>query len=1053
MSRKLLLLLALGVGWIPADPMSFAQVTTGTISGTAKDEQGGILPGVAITVKHVDTGMTRTAVTDQEGRYVVPNLPLGDYEVQAELGGFQTAIRSGLKLTVGREAVVDFTLKLGEMTEKIVVTGEAPLVDTTSSALYGLVDDKEIRDLPLNGRSFDQLALLQPGVVQARQGSKSITTGFGLAFSVSGARPNQSSYLLDGTDINNLLDQPGSMAGVLLGVEAVREFQILTSNFSAEYGRAAGGVVSSVTRSGTNEFHGSVFEFHRNDNLDARNFFDLQGVPEFKRNQFGFSSGGPIIRNKTFFFGTYEGLKERLGVTRITTVPNALARRGLLPDRTRPGQFIDVGVDPAVKPYLDLFPLPNGQDFGDGTGLFGFSQSQPTDESFFQVRIDHQWSDKDSIFGRYTFDNSSLETPFGFPKFRDHFETRNQFTTLQHNHIFSPTVLNAFRFSFSRTKEDSRPLSVGDLPANLAFLPDRPMGQITVRGLTDLGLNIQVPRRNLMNLFEPADQVTVTRGSHSMKFGTSIKRFQANVIQPFRLRGQYVFRSLQEFLQARTDFYQGMIPGTDAVRGFRQSLLAFYAQDDLRLRPYLTLNLGLRYEFHTDPTEHHGKAAYLNPITAPDVTVGKFFLKNDSFRNFAPRIGLAWDPFRDGKTSVRAGFGIFYESITPRFYYVTAAQVPPFFQQARLDGVAFPGGAFERFSAGRFSTDRVLNNNDPFFQTPHTLQWNLSIQRQVAGSTAVTVGYVGTRGINLSTLKDNNTAIPQVLPDGRKFIPAGTPRRNTNFSTMNIRQSEASSFYHSLQVGLRKRFGDTPIGPLHWQVSYAIAKSIDEQSSDIGGTFTNTTGSIQDTDNIRAERSLSAFDVRQNLTINYTYELPLGKTLGGFARMIASGWQLNGITTLASGNPFNVQLGLNQSRSGASGSRLADRPNLKPGSSNNPTVGFRTPDRWFDVNAFELQPPGFFGNLGRNTVIGPGFVNFDFSVVKNSTVQENVNLQFKAEFFNIFNRANFSTPQNSSQSGVVIINSPSGIPLGNAARIFSTVSRSRQIQFGLKLIW
>ncbi|MBI4481547.1 MAG: TonB-dependent receptor [Acidobacteria bacterium] len=1038
--------------------MSLGQVTTGSISGTVRDDTGAVLPGTAISTKHLETGTTRTGVTDEHGRYIISQLALGNYEVQAELPGFQTGIRTGIRLTLGREAIVDFTLAVGEITEKIVVTGEAPLVDTARSAISGLVEEKTIRDLPLNGRSFDQLALLHPGVTSSRQSGKgAILVGFGSFFSVSGARPNQNSYLLDGTDINNLIDQPGSVAGVLLGVDAVREFEILTTNYSAEYGRAAGGIISAATRSGTNEFHGSVFAFHRNDNLDARNFFDRRpNPPEFKRNQFGFAAGGPIVRNRTFVLGTYEGLRERLGLTRTSITPDARSRQGLLPDPARPGQFINVGVSPAVRPFLDLYPLPTGADFGDGTGPFGFSESQPTDEDFFQIRMDHTLSNSHSLFGRYTFDDGRLVRPLDFPTYRSRFTTANQFVTLEDKYIFSPRLLNVFRFGFNRSLILGAEVTDESTPAGVTFIPGRPLGDILIGGLSVVGSDFTLPRRNLQNLFEWTDNVTYTTGRHSLKLGFNAKRFQANVIQDLFRRGRYQFNSLGDFLASRPVFFFSMFLDADSVRGFRQSLFGSYVQDDIRLSSNLTLNLGLRYEVVTKPTEKNGKEVHLPSIFAPNTVVGDILLRNPSLRNLAPRLGFAWDPFRDGKTSLRGGFGIFYEQILPRIYFIASAQAPPFFNFAIIPGVSFPRGGFEAITGA--APVRNVNGLDPFIDTPYTIQWNLNLQRQLFANAVFSIGYVGARGVKLTTLKESNTAIPQVLPDGRKFFPLGAPRRNPNFASLFIYLGEANSFYHSLQLGFNKRYAETPIGPLQFQVSHTLSKSVDDHTADLGGRFGNAPAGIQDADHLKGDRGLSNFDLRQNLTINYTYEIPFGKGLTGFANKMATGWQINGITTVSSGIPFNVLLGFNRSRSLALGFRLSDRPDLKPGSSNNPTKGFRRPEQWFDRNAFELQPAGFFGNLGRDTVIGPGFVNFDFSVVKNNyvrSISESFNVQFRAEFFNIFNRPNFATPKNTAggTGGVIIFNDPSGRPLGSAGQIFDTVSTSRQIQVGLKIVW
>ena len=1044
--------------------MVVAQVITGTISGIVTDETGAIVPGVTVSTTNLGTELSRVVITDDEGRYRAPNLSLGPYEIRAQLTGFQSAIRRGITLTVGREAIVDFTLRVGQMADRVEVVGEAPLVEVSRSAITGLVDEKIMVDLPLNGRSFDQLSLLTPGVTNARQNSKSaIVYGSGLFVSASGARPNQNSYLLDGTDINNLTDGPGSAAGVLLGVDTVREFEILVSNYDAEYGRAAGAVISAATKSGTNELHGSIFEFHRNSALDARNFFDVDSSnptqrsdpPSFKRNQFGFSLGGPIYTGKTFFFGAYEGLREGLGVTQTATVPNEAARQGLLPDPANPGDFIDVGLDPGVKPFLDqVYPLPNGADFGDGTGFFSFSETQVSNEDFFQIRIDHNFSDTDSLFGRYTFTDAERTAPASLPKVQEAVETRNQYLTLEEKHIFSPVLLNVIRFGFNRSNLLADSFADPSFSPALSFVPGEIIGANRVSGLTSAGSAFANPRVNLQSVFEITDTVTYTRGRHSLKFGVNYKRFLADPDANVFLRGFYFFTSLENFLTGNSLFFRATVPGTDASRQYRQNFFGFYVQDDFHVLPNLTLNLGLRYEFVTVPTELDGKESFLPDILAPAAVVGPILQRNPGLKNFGPRIGFAWDPFSDGKTSIRAGFGIFYEQILPRTYFTNSSQMPPFFLLAQVSGVTFPSGGFEEISNLPPSSGNDLAIAlHPFVKTPSTLQWNLNIQREVMPSAVFTVGYVGSRGVNLFNLPSSNTAIPQILPDGRKFFAPGSPNRNPNFPNILFTFSAANSFYHGLQLSFNKRYGETPIGPLQYQFSYTFAKSIDDASTDLGSRYTNSIGPQQDPDDIKADRGFSSFDIRHNFVANFVYEIPVGQGLSGFAKTIGSGWQINGIATIASSLPLNASLSF--SRSGAGRNSTAERPNLKPGFSNNPTEGFETREQWFDTNAFELQPVGFFGDLGRNTIRGPDFISFDFSVLKNtavSSISENFNVQFRVEFFNIFNRPSFATPSN-ARTGVVIFNNTSGIPLGNAATIFDTVSSSRQIQFGLKLLW
>src|SRR5881396_2701571 len=500
--------------------LAYGQTTAGTILGTVSDESGARIPGVAVTVTNRDTGLVRSVTTDEGGRYRAPGLGLGNYEVKAELTGFRTAVRMGIQLTVSAEVVVNLTLSVGVVTEHVTVTGEAPLVEITSATLSGLVDDKKIRDLPLNGRSFEQLAFLQPGVTPYFRGRRETDQGEGVKMSVSGSRVDSNSFLLDGTNINDQSNNtPGSASGNLLGVEMLREFRVLTGAYSAEYGRYSGGIITAVSKAGGNELHGNVYEFFRNDNLDARNFFDRKTkpddprLPEFKRNQFGATLGGPIIHDRTFFFGGYEGLRQRKGESRLAIVPNADAHRGILPcPRVRPPAGFTgsrapcndpgtptyaVSIDPAVKPFLDLYPLPTGADFGDGTGQLFSNPKRPVDEDYTTGRVDHNFSTADSFFVRYTFDRAVQATPTQYPTLAVDSLTRSQYVTLSETRIFSPRVLNTVRLGFNRSYSNQFGRTLFDVKPDLLFVPESQLGLITFRsiGITEYGAGQGFPRR------------------------------------------------------------------------------------------------------------------------------------------------------------------------------------------------------------------------------------------------------------------------------------------------------------------------------------------------------------------------------------------------------------------------------------------------------------------------------------------------------------------------------------------------------------------------------
>ncbi|MDA2934226.1 TonB-dependent receptor [Acidobacteria bacterium AH-259-D05] len=1081
------LLLVSGIAW--------AQVTTGTISGTVSDETGGVLPGVEVTVTNTDTGGVRAVVTDDAGRYSAPNLTLGNYEVSAGLTGFQTGVRSGIKLTVGREAIIDISLRIGEISERVVVEGEAPLVEATSSTVVGLVDDKKIRDLPLNGRSFTQLAALQEGVAPPRHFENIQPGNEGDKLSISGTRITQTAFLLDGTDIrNNFGTTPGSVAGVLLGVDTVREFSVVTTGASAEYGIFTGGVINAVSRSGTNELHGSLFEFHRNSALDARNFFDRDPTnplersktPHFVRNQFGFTVGGPIVKDKTFFFGSYEGLRDRLTVTRTARVPTANGRQGIFPNGTfnfLTRQFTtQIPVSPDAEPFLDDYPLPNGETFSDETGFFRFGDAIPTDEDYFMVKIDHNFSDSHSFFARYTFDDSE-KNPFLFsgigPQGRGWEEfstTRFQVFTVKNQNVVSPTLINDFHFGFMRSNvlSDSRPIINVDESVKQMRLPDRTWGAIFGGNIQGWGPSELTHLDMPLNRFEFGDTVVLTKGRHSLKFGAKITRLQFNILNGVFAHGTAVMINYTNFLQAQPIVMlsklgdidpEGDLPagfernvGGPLIRlGYRETILGFFVQDDFKWTPNLTLNLGLRYEFYKNPTEEGGRIGDIALPSETTVRLGNPVLsRNPSKRNFAPRIGLAWDPFGDGKMSIRAAGGIFFDLLEsgrllgPQTQFPFHSKVTTFFPQWPnfLDTIRQRGlGGIK---------------DAPFvYGTPnqsYIAQYNLTIQRELFPDAVLTVGYAGSRGIKLSRLQDVNIA-PVTVKDGRYFWPAGSKRANQTFDQMRMYLWDANSFFNSLRVGFQKRFSHG----FQFQSSYTWSKAVDEASNtanfDAAGGGPNGTNQVPF--DRKVDRARASFDIRHVYSANFTVELPFGpgKPLGGgstgAAAKLIGGWQLSGLLSLNTGPPLTVALGFD--RAGMDNSAdISQRPDLVPGADPSPVLNDgREPAEYFDVSSFRLPPieaadgtpGGFWGTAPRNSVDGPGVAVFDFAVLKDTKISEDINLQFRAEFFNIFNRGNWRGPSRAN-----IFPSP-GPPVKAAAAITTTSTTSRQIQFALKIVF
>ncbi len=1056
--------------WFFYSGIAFGQTVGASIQGTVTDESGATVANAKVEVRNVATGLTQTTATNANGNYRMPLLPSGDYEVRVTAAGFQPHLRRGVTLAVGQDVVADATLAVGQLESLVTVEASAPAVNITSAALSGLVTKDEIRDLPLNGRSFQQLALLQTGVSAALAAGNDAIGGRTPKISINGARPEQNNFLLDGTDINNVYNKtPGSVAGVLLGVEAILEFQVLTNAYSAEFGRSSGGVINAVTRSGTNSYHGSLFHFHRNSALDAKNYFDRQDlpIPPFKRNQMGGVLGGPIRKEKTFFFAAFEGLIERLGITGLTTVPDDNARQGLLQAADRIGeplfnqdgspQFRNVGLHPSIPNYLDLFfPRVNGRLIRNSRGLLSgggeyfFSTLQPTDEYFFQGRIDHQLSERNKLWGRYTFDHGDVNRqianrpPVAFTKER----SRNQYLTMEYLHTFASGAINTAQFGFNRSVQEAENQRTIDIPESLLFIPGEPFGAINISGLvTELGGDFRLPRLDRLNNFQVSDTIFMTRGSHGLKFGGLAQRLQFNQNTVSQRGGVVIFDNLERFLQGRPNSVDLAVPGRiDPVRGYRQSLFGFFIQDDFKLRPHLTINLGLRYEFVTVPTEVNGKISNLRQVTDSQITVGDPWHNNPSLKNFAPRIGIAWDPFGDGKTAIRAGFGMFYDQILPKYYFFSGSLNPPFTTRTSLDSriapIPFPN-ILANFNPNAPIPAQVQTANFDM-QTPYIMQYNLSVQRSLPGGFDMTLAYAGSRGNHLIRLGDANLA-PETIVNGVKTYQPTMGRRNPNFTGIWQRVTDAQSFYNSAQVSVVKRYA----GGLRTQLSYTYARSIDDSSGINSQDFVNNVQYVLDWYDRTLDRGLSAFHIKHNLTFNWTYDLPFGRKAKGVAGALLKGWQINNIGAIRSGVPFTVRLGFNRSGNLNTTSFSAhERPNVKPGSTINPILG--GPNLYYDPNAFEVPAANTRGTLGRNTLIGPGMIGIDASVGKSFPLGENRALQFRAEVFNLPNHPNFAVP-----SGLVVFTgvSPEGVATtpSAAGRITSTVTDSRQIQLGLKL--
>ena len=739
-------------------PCSPAQVSGGIVQGIVSDPTGAVIPGAKVSITNTATGVTRTVTSDQRGLYSAPNLIPGEYRVKASIKGFATAESKPADLSVGGQLIVNLTTHVGSATETVRVTGEIPNIETTSSTVSGLVNGTKVRELPLNARDWTQLAALEPGVstvkTQVALNSGKGQRGFGQQMTVSGGRPQQNNYRLDGISINDYSNgAPGSVAGVDLGVDAIDEFSVLTSNSPAEYGRSSGGVINAVTRSGTDKFHGSVYEFIRNSALDSRNYFDGPKIPSFRRNQFGASAGGPIIKGQTFIFGDYEGLRQSLGVTQQQNVFTSSALAGnLSPQHGGP-----ITPNPAAVAFAKAFyPLPNGpiQPNGD-IGIYSFSGQQVTNENFFTTKADHHITQQNTLSGTYVIDLANISQPDELNNKRTGFNTRRQILSLEDTDSFTPQLVNTVRFGLNRivalvglTFPASNP-AISD-PA-FGSVPGHTAADTAIPEVTEFsgGLGAISSYTYHWTSIQAYDDAFLTKGLHTIKFGASFERLRDNSISSTDPSGVFGFNTLQDFLLGNPLSFTATIPGTLTERGFRQSVFGAYVTDDWRTLPNLTLNVGLRYEMATVPTEIHGHLSTLLQLTDATAHLGDPLFQNPTLRNFEPRVGFSWDLFKNGKTALRGAFGIYDVLPLPYEIQLLESFSAPFLQigvSTALPPGTFPSGAFQYISS---SPDQLRNAYfDPHPKRNYVLQYNLNIQHQLSNSLGLLVGYVGSRGMH-----------------------------------------------------------------------------------------------------------------------------------------------------------------------------------------------------------------------------------------------------------------------------------------------------------------
>jgi len=1009
----------------------------GQIEGYVRDPQGAPVLGAVLRVTQAATGATRRVVTGERGWYAAAGLPPGVYSLELTHSGFRPKTLSSVDVDAGRVVRVDFQLELAQQQDSVEVVAEPPAISTSPADWSRSVQETELQSLPLNGRDLFDLAAQLPGTHIASTATRTMLTGRGARLSVNGSRPNQNSYRLDGLQINDATGAaPASALGLLLGLETIREVHLASSPFDAEFGRAAGAVLTAVSKSGSNEWHGSLFEYLRNNALDARNYFDPpSGAPPLRKNQFGGLLSGPLRRNRLFALASYEGLRQVSTQTRRSVTPNADARAGRLPGRT-------LAVSPEIVPYLALFPLPNGADYGDGTGEFIAPVKTLSHEDLFTVRLDSIVSPRLRYAGRYTFDSGESRGPEPLLVFDFQNTSRYQFLHQQADFVPSQNTVHSLRAGFSRVWERQDSPQPANIPASLSFIPGRPFGVINfTAGLTNLGGDrltgrSLLPRRYVLNAFQFNHTVTHLRGAHTWKAGLAFDRTQFNQLADLYANGFYSFNSLTELLLATPSSGTVMLPGSDSARGWRQVFISAFVQDEFRVRPSLGLSFGLRYETYTTPSEVNGKtAAFTGDFFASQSPLtGAPLFRNPSRLNFAPRAALAWSPFASGRTVFRAGAGVFYDAISSRELVIAGARMPPFFQRTTITRPAFP--RILDAVAGR-APENSLDLLDYHLEQPYVLQFQFQIQRQLASGLVAQLGYVGSRGVHLmGYIGEYNPNRPQLMPDQSLYFPESITRMNPAYGSVAARRSQFDSSYHALQAGLSRRWGRG----VAFQAKYAWGKSLDNASTSIISDFVNLSG-VPTMFNYRWNRGPSDFDLRHVFAMSFSWAIP-GAGPGAAAPFLR-GWELYLTAQAQSGPPFNPTVGFDRARlSGARTTDLNQRPNLAWPVPRD--VILRDPQRWFDPLAFAIPPAGRYGNLGRNSLQGPGLAAFDAALHKVLWRTERQSVRFRAEAFNITNHPNFQVPS------VRALFDSSLNRVGSAGQITATTTTSRQIQLALR---
>ena len=1053
--------LLLALLWPSLSARAWPQTQLASVFGTITDASGAVVSDAHLTFVNKSTGLKRDVSTDLNGQYRVTGLPTGSYSARVEKEGFQTQVREELALTSASEFMMNVSLTVGDLKQEVTVRADVPTIDNSTSTVGGLLPEHTLTELPLNGRDLFKAAILEPGVAPAPNSAPSLlSAGKGGKVSINGMRPSWTNVLIDGMDANDPVFgySPAGASGLFLGINEWSEVRILTQTFNAEYGRNGGGVIELATKSGSNDFHGSLFEIHRDAALDAKNYFDLSAapIPAFVRNQFGAGIGGPLVRDHTFFYMSYEGFREVHASTAIATVPDALAHEGLLPSNNNPAACsnaspnacVAVAIDPRVQQFLNLFPPSNGADNGDGTGDLITANKGNTTEHHGMIRVDHNFSNTHSVLGRYIIDDSSSVVPYfgtppgtyvpGFPTLH---QARNQYFSVQDRRNIGKEILNELRFGINRTTASS---SIVDTHPGLSIslVPGRPFGTVAIAAMSLLGTSAVIPLGNFSTVYQVQDQLSRTIGRHTLKLGAEFRRIQSNGPLDFGVNGLYTFQdlspfgiparsvnpALESFLEALPLSYVGSVPSmSDSNCGYRQSVVSGFVHEFFRVSSRLTLNAGLRYDFYSNPTEVHGRLSVIrDPATDSGPTVGKAFA-GTPMDLLSPQAGFAWNIFGDGKTVLRGGTGIFRDQL-PVLLFGVNRFLPPFFA---LDSFVFPTFLDPQNALLTQPLYVLSTTYHPKF--PYALQYNLNMEREIAPGTILSAGYFGARGNHLPREAEQNP-----------FQPASGHRYNPNLpSPLLAVLTDAQSFYNSFQLSISQKRAHN----LSWQAFYTFSHSIDDASANFSIETVNDPPTSQDIFDRKGSRGRSAFDIRHNFVANVVYELPFGR--GSHF----GGWQVSAVASVHSNVPFTPVLSFDNAD--LRSLLTSERPDL----AGNPYTGVcpngtnvGTPSCWFNPTAFAVPAPGQFGDAGRNILRGPGFAQFDLALQKDFQLREGIKIALGVEGYNLFNHPNFAVPSNTQSpltlggNGDAVFQDATGNLAKNVGRIFTTVGTGRQIQ-------